>query len=167
MSTGPPETVELTPDAAVAFLSDELALAADSHAAGNADAALDAYVRAVGLALQLGPAACEQALDAVLAGARRMTHNTLSALGPALVQLHDQVRDAGALSDNPVMQSWASVVAYCGMLIGVVGVAGALPAGDRQGMVHKARTAATQLDEQTGQLLDFAGWVGDVVTGWH
>ncbi|MBN1657756.1 MAG: hypothetical protein JXA93_05110 [Anaerolineae bacterium] len=166
MTAGPPESIELTPDGASAFLHDELALAADSYAAGDIDAALDAHVRALGLALQLGPAACEQAIGAVLESARQMTPDTLAALGPALVQLHNQIYEAAALPGTPVMQSWASVVAYVGMLIGLAGVAGNLSAADRQGLVSNVRAGATRLDAETEHLFNFAGWVDSVVGGW-
>jgi hypothetical protein len=162
----PPETVELTPDGAARLLLDELALAAAAGASGNVDAALDAYVRALGLALQLGPTAAARTLFALLDGAREMDPAGLSALGPAVVRLVDQVQEAGALPDNPVMASWARATAYCGTLIGLLGVAGAMPARERQPMVEKVRTSAAGLDEDTENLFDFTAWVDAVVSAW-
>lgn len=158
-----PETVELTPAQAADLVRDEADRAADALQAGDADAALDGYVRALGLALQLGPQPTEQTLQAALAGCRQLARRgdaqSLSTLGPALIDLIRQMEEAGALPPTSVMRAWAAVVADVGTVVGQVGLALALGPQHRAGMVENARTRAALLDEATGGILALAAWL--------
>jgi hypothetical protein len=157
------QAVDLTPEQAAARLQGELAGAGQAFACGEMEAALDGYVRALGLALQLGPAAVEMALAAILAGAERLVHrgdaDALCALGPAVVGAVAQVQEAGALPATPAMAAWASVTGEVGALLGQVGLALALPAERRAGMWRQARDRAGLLDEATGGLFALAAWL--------
>jgi hypothetical protein len=132
-------------------------------AAGGTDAALDHYVRGLGLALQLGPAPAEQAIKAILQGAHSLARCqaaiALSALGPAVVDLVGQVRDAGALPSTPVMEAWAIVVGDIGALIGQVGLALTIEPSHRTGIIINAQAHAVLLDDATGGLFDLRAWL--------
>jgi hypothetical protein len=155
-------SIELTPVQASDWIQVELSLAAEALDSGNLDSALDAYVRALGLALQLGPAPTERALDAVLQSARTLARREdaagLSALGPAMVGLTRQAREAGALPVTSVMEAWADVVDGLGALIGQVGLVVALPQDRRPGMLVSALDHARLLDDATGGLFGLAEW---------
>jgi hypothetical protein len=160
------DEIELTPAGAAARVRDETALGSRRWTAGDVEGALDAYIRALGLALQLGPGPTEQVLAAVLAaaatapgGGAAEVPDALSTLGPALVDLVDRVQAAGALPDTPVMAAWASVAAEIGTLIGTAGIACALPAARRSGLLTQARSRAEMLDEATGGLFGLVDWV--------
>lgn len=157
------EPLELTPEEAVAWLHGELVDAGQALAAHDLEPALDAYVRALGLALQLGPAATEISLGAVLAGAgellRRRDAEGLCALGPAVAGLVDQVQEAGAVPGGTAMQAWAGVAADMGTLLGQVGLALALPAERRAGLWQQTRARALLLDEATGDLFSLVRWL--------
>lgn len=159
------EALDLTADEAAARLQDELVRAGQSLAGGEMEAALDGYVRGLGLALQLGPAALEMALSALLAGAsglvRRGDADGLCALGPAVTGTVAQVREAGALPATPAMAAWATVTDDVGALLGQVGLALALPAARRLSMWRQARDRAALLDEVTGGLFGLASWLGE------
>ncbi|MEJ2212323.1 MAG: hypothetical protein P8129_25325 [Anaerolineae bacterium] len=157
------ESLELTPDQAAARLHGELVDAGQALAAGDLDRALDAYVRGLGLALQLGPEAAEIALGAILAGGaellRRGDGEGLCALGPAVAGVVDQVQEAGAVAPGPEMQAWTGVAAEVGALLGQVGLALGLPAERREGLWRQAQARAALLDEATGGRLRFsASW---------
>lgn len=162
-----PSAIDLTPAQAADLIHSELIQAAEALQTGDLDAALDGYVRALGLALQLGPAPTEQVLTSVLQAARELAHQGdvegLSALGPALVGLTTQVCEAGALPPTPVMEAWAIVSADLGTLIGQVGLTLALPFGHRPGMADKARTRATHLDNATDGLLALTAWIDEAM----
>jgi hypothetical protein len=160
------DSIELTPVQASDWLQQELNLAAEALNSDDLDSALNAYVRALGLALQLGPAPTEHALDAVLHAARTLAQREdaagLSALGPALVDLIRQVREAGALPATSVMEAWAEVVAGLGALVGQVGLVVALPQDRRQGMLGSARDHARILDEATKGVFGLAVWLDEI-----
>jgi hypothetical protein len=159
--------VDLTPAQAAELLHAELSQASEALHAGELDAAFDGYVRALGLALQLGPAPTEQALTAVLQAGRTLVQRQqamgLSTLGPAVVDLVNQVRRAGVLPHTAVMDAWATVSADVGSLIGQVGLALVLPHDHRAGMARSARARAATLDDATGALFDLAGWLEDTL----
>jgi hypothetical protein len=157
-----PQTVDLTLIEAADLIDSELALASRSLET-ELDIALDLYVRALGLALQVGPAPTHRALAAILDGARRLSSQRdsdgLSALGPALIDLVGQVRVAGALPATTAMEAWATVATDLGVLIGQVGLALALTKGHRQGILNRANALAVLLDEATGARFDLTAWV--------
>jgi hypothetical protein len=161
-------TVDLTPAQAAELLHVELNQASETLHAGKLDAAFDGYVRALGLALQLGPAPTEQALTAILQAGRTLVQRQqakgLSTLGPAVVDLVNQVRRADVLPHTAVMAAWATISADLGSLIGQAGLAQELPHDHRAGMARSARARAMALDDATGALFDLAGWLEDILT---
>jgi hypothetical protein len=163
----PHESVELTLDGAASLLQEELDRAKAALADGEIDAALDGYVSALGLALQLGPAATETTLACVLRAAgplsRQPEGHGLSALGPALVQLVSQVREAGVLPATDVMAAWAVIVSDVGALIGQIGLALAIPPASRATLLAAARARAALLDDATGGLFSLGVWLEDVL----
>jgi hypothetical protein len=144
----------------------ELEQASRSLKASDLSAALDGYVRALGLALQLGPALTEQVLISALGTARGFAEQPdpdgLSALGPALVDLVDQVRRAGALPRTPIMEAWATVASDLGALIGQVGLALTIAPDHRNGMIENARAHASLLDDVTGQIFALTAWIDQI-----
>jgi hypothetical protein len=160
------DSIELTPVQASDWIQEELTQARRALSSDQLDSALDAYVRALGLALQLGPAPTEQALVAILDGARvlasRQDGEGLSSLGPALVGLTAQVREAGALPATAIMEAWADVVDGLGALTGQIGLAMKLPPERRQGMLASAQVRAQLLDETTDGLFDLTAWVKEI-----
>jgi hypothetical protein len=162
----PFDTVDLTPEQAASLIHTELSQAGEELKASRDQEALDGYVCALGLALQLGPAATEQVLVTILQAAAklacRLDARGLSALGPALVELVSQVRVTGVLPPTGVMEAWATVAEDLGGLIGQVGLVLALPSGHRTGMLNQARHHATLLDDATGSLFDLAGWIDEL-----
>jgi hypothetical protein len=168
-----PQAVDLNTAEAADLLHSELTQAEDSLRAQDLDAAVDNYVRALGLALQLGPAPTEQALVAILGTARELAgqHHAvgrpsasaaLSALGPALVGLVAQVCDAGVLPATSVMEAWAIISSEIGALIGQLGLALALPADHRTGMLDNARTRAALLDGATNGIFTLTAWLEEI-----
>jgi hypothetical protein len=160
-----PQAVDLTPAEAAGLIDQELAEAGGALHAHDLDTALDGYVRAMGLALQLGPAPSEQVLAAILQAARKLTlwqdADGLSALGPALVELVTQVREASALPRTAVMETWATFTSDLGALIGQLGLALAIPPGHRAGMMDLARTRAALLDDATGSHFTLTAWLDE------
>jgi len=160
-----PQPLDLTAVEAAALVRRELEAACLALEAANLDPALDAYVRALGLALQLGPAAAEEVLRAVLDGAghlaRRGDALGLATMGPAVAGLVDQVRDAGALPATPVMEAWAIVASGIGAFLGQWGVALSLPADHRRALSARLQAHAAHLDAATGSLFRLAAWPGD------
>jgi hypothetical protein len=158
-----PVTIDLTPAEASEQIQKELEGASSAVEARDLDAALDGYVRALGLALQLGPALTEKVLVAALDTARRLADQPdprgLSALGPTLVDLVRQVRQAGALPPTPIMDAWATVTSDLGALIGQVGLALTIDPDSRSGLLENARTHALLLDEATGHLFALTSWI--------
>jgi hypothetical protein len=163
----PHESVELTLDGAASLLREELDRAEAALAAGEIDAALDSYVAALGLALQLGPAPTETALTSVLRAARPLSRHQgaagLSALGPAIVHLVSQVREAGVLPATKVMAAWAVIAADVGALVGQIGLALAIPPAHRASMLAAARARAALLDDATGGLFSLGVWLEDLL----
>lgn len=161
-----PQTVDLTVVEAAVLLHKELTRAKEALHSGSMDAFLDGYVRALGLALQLGPAPIERVLTDIIDTARQLArqHDApgLSALGPALVALVNQVCEAGALPSTTIMQAWATVTADLGTLIGQVGLALTIAPGRREGMINNARTHAALLDDATGNLFALAAWLDEI-----
>ena len=162
-----PQPIELNPAEAAGWIQARLARAEESLTEGNLDGALDAYVQSLGLALQLGPAATEQVLSTILASAAvlacRRDSGGLSAMGPALVGLTGQMRQAQALQST-VMEAWASIVDGVGALIGQLGLALALPLERQEGMLDNARAHAAILDDATGGILGLAEWIEGIAS---
>jgi hypothetical protein len=160
------DSVQVTPDGAVSLLQDELDRAAQALHVAGLDAALGSYVGALGIALQLGPAATERVLHVVLGTGRDLAQqgdaSGLSALGPALVGLVARVREAGVLPATPIMEAWAAVVADVGALVGQVGLALTIPPQDRAGLWDTACARAGLLDDATGHLFALSAWLADV-----
>ena len=158
--------IELSPTEAAARVHQDLSCAAERLQTGDLGPALDAYSCALGLALQLGPALTEKALFAALDAACELASSLdtegLSALGPALVDLVTQVRDAGVLPPNAVMDAWASVATDVGALIGQVGLALAIRTDHRRGMMDNARLRAALLDDATGGLFNLTNWMDQI-----
>jgi hypothetical protein len=157
------ETVELTLDGVLSLLQKELDRAAQALQMAEFDRALDSYVGALGLALQLGPAATERVLHAILGTGRELARqgeaSVISAMGPALVDLVEQVRGAGVLPATPVMEAWATVTADLGALVGQIGLALTMPPRHRSGMLDSASTRAALLDDVTGSLFSLTAWL--------
>ena len=157
------DTVELTPTDAADFVMSELAQAGRAIQANELDTALDGYARALGLALQLGPAPTEQVLRAVLQAADKLASQRdadgLSALGPTVVELVTQVRHAGVLPTTEPMEAWSEVTAEVGTLIGQVGLVLALAPDHREGMLDNAHARAALLDDATGALFALSDWL--------
>ena len=130
------------------------------------EAALDELVSALGLALQLGPAATEMVLAEAVAAAREMARQrdaiALSALGPALVGLSHQVREAGVLPETAVMEAWAVVVSGLGALIGELGLVLHMACDHRSGMIANASIRAASLDDATGGLFELGDWLDEI-----
>jgi hypothetical protein len=98
-------------------------------------------------------------LDAASELACSLDTEGLSALGPALVNLVTQVRDADVLPSSMVMDAWASVATDVGALIGQVGLALAIHPDHRRGMMDSARLRAALLDDATGGLFNLTNWL--------
>jgi hypothetical protein len=160
------ESVEVTLDGAGSLLYEELEQAATALKSARFDAALDGYVAALGLALQLGPAATEKILHVTLAAGRELAKegeaDSLATLGPAMVTLVDQVRQAGVLPASPVMDAWATVAADLGALVGQIGLALTIPPRHRAAMLDTARARAALLDDATANLFALAAWLDDL-----
>jgi hypothetical protein len=158
-----PRAVDLTPAEAAALTHRELDRAGQALRTGDLNTALEGYISALGLALQLGPAPTEQALAAILQAARELAlrHDAegLSTLGPALVGLVGQVRQAFALPPTTIMDTWATLASDLGALIGQLGLALTIPAGHRAGMLDNARARATLLDEATDGRFALSRWL--------
>jgi hypothetical protein len=158
--------VDLTPTEALAWLESELDLAGNAVAANDPDAALDCCIRALGLALQLGPVATGQVLTAVLEIASMLAseQNTLalSALGPALVGVVNQVREAGVLAPTAVMDAWATIATDLGALLGQLGLVLSVTPDRRSSMLDKARAHAALLDDATGYLFALTAWLDGI-----
>jgi hypothetical protein len=155
--------IELAPAETAARIHQELSYAGERLQTRDLGPALDAYSCALGLALQLGPAPTETVLLATLDAACELARSPdaegLSALGPALVNLVTQVRDAGVLPSTVVMDAWASVATDVGALIGQVGLALAIRPDHRRGMMDNARLRAALLDDATGGLFNLTNWM--------
>ena len=158
-----PQPIELSATQAAELIHRELQKATDSLAASDPDRAIDALVRALGLALQLGPAPMEQALrstiDAGIHLSEAQDTDALSALGPALVGLVARVRDAGALPATPTMDAWATVASDIGALIGQAGLVLTLPPERRARMLGHGRAQAQLLDDATGGIFALTPWL--------
>jgi hypothetical protein len=163
-----PELVALCPTDAAALLGRELAAARAAAAGGSLDETMDGYVRALGLALQLGPALTERVLRAVLDDTgillRRHGPGALAALGPALVDIVDRVEESDSLPETPVMEAWAGVASDLAATIGQLGLALALPPGRRDAVLDTARRRIALLDDATAGLFALPGWL-EALTG--
>ncbi len=161
-----PQALEMTPAQAVEMLRQEITRADAAIGKPGLEATLDGYTCALGLALQLGPAPTKEVLSAALRTtqtlASRQDTDALSALGPALVNLVDQVGQAGALPPTAVMEAWATVAADLGSLIGQTGLILALEPEHRRGLLENAHTRARLLDEATGHLFHLADWLASL-----
>jgi hypothetical protein len=161
-----PQTIDLSPTEASALIEHELQESRRALHSNDLESALNRFVRALGLALQLGPAATERVLAAVMVSAREMAGqhdtNALSALGPALVGLTSQVREAAVLPPTAVMEAWAAVASGLGTLIGQLGLALTIASEHRTGMMANARTQASILDDATRNLFALVDWIDQV-----
>ena len=160
------QTIELSPAEASELIQQELQEA--HHALHTADLkhALDRFVSALGLALQLGPAATERVLADVMAAAREMARqqnaSALSALGPALVGLINQVRKETALPPTAVMEAWAAAASGLGTIFGQLGLALTIAPEHRSGMMTNSYARAMLLDDATGNLFGLTDWINQV-----
>lgn len=163
-----PREIDATPAEASALIEDQLIQAQRAYHHCDLTLALDKFVNALGLALQLGPAASQSVLVEVMDVAREMAcrgdAEALSALGPALVGLADQVHEADALP-TVVMEAWAQLASALGALIGQLGLSLTLTADHRAGMLTHTRARATLLDDSTGNLFALADWIHQVAAG--
>ena len=161
-----PRSVELTAFEATNLLHRTLVEADQALQEGSTVESFDSYVSALGLALQLGPAPTEKAILAVLGAVKRLAQQQdapgLCTLGPALVDLVDQTRTAGALPPTPIMETWAIVVSDLGSLAGQVGLALAIPPQRRSEMIGNARARAALLDDATGGLFALTEWLDSI-----
>jgi hypothetical protein len=157
------QTLSLTPAEAAAFLARMSTEAAHAWRDGAYDSAVDGYTRALGLALQLGPAPAEQVLTAIVDTTRvlesREEGNALAILGPALVDLVVQVRKAGALPASRVMEAWAELSHDLGAFIGQAGLAYSLPRERRSEIAANARMRAALLDDASNDALRLRAWL--------
>ena len=158
-----PQSVNLTPADATALIQNQILEAQSALERSDLESALDSLISALGLALQLGPAASELVLSEIVAAAQELGRKddagALAALGPAMVSLTQQVREAGALPPTSVMHAWAELASDLGALIGQVGLALTLGSSHRAGMMGKARMRAALLDDVTGGLFVLVGWL--------
>jgi hypothetical protein len=158
-----PRSVELTPEEAATLIHNELARASAAFRAGNQETGLSACTSALGLGLQLGPSPAGQILLSLLEEAHslalRREAATLSALGPALIRLVADVRNAGALAPDSSMVAWANVAEEVGALVGQVGLVLTVEPQGRAGMLAAARRRAERLDEAMRDLFDLVGWL--------
>jgi hypothetical protein len=161
-----PQTIDLAPDQAAALLREEVAQATKMLQIGSLDAALDSYTRALGLGLQLGPTPTQEVLTVIVDTARTWARQQdalgLSALGPALVALVAQVREARVLPATPVMEAWAMIATDVATLIGQLGVALELAPDRRGSMIDNLRIRATLLDDATDGHFALATWIDDL-----
>jgi hypothetical protein len=161
-----PQQIDLAPTEAARRVQKELEQASGALGIDDLGTAFDGYVRALGLALQLGPALTERVLIAVLEAAQELAGwkhgEALSTLGPALVELVAQVRLAGALPPISVMEAWAMIASDLGALIGQVGLVLAMPPAHREPMLKNAMTHAVLLDDATGELFALTHWLGQL-----
>jgi hypothetical protein len=180
METKALHAVEVTPVEAAELIHHELLQAAQALEAANLDATLDGYIRALGLSLQVGPAAVEQVLVTVLQASRQLARRqdaagcrrcppvdvsvVFAALGPEMVQLVKDAGDAGALPDTPVMAVWAILASELGTLIGQLGLALSIPLSQRASMLHNARTRAALLDDATDNCFGLAAWLDEITS---
>lgn len=164
MST--PRSIDLPLVEAARLLEGELLAASENLRTAQIGAAQDKLVSALGLALQLGPAPVNRVLlyvmQAVPEFALSPGPETLSILGPALVQVVGQVQEAGALPPSRAMEAWATVASDVGTIIGQVGLALTMKADRRQGMMANARLRAFALDEATGSRFAMTDWIDHV-----
>jgi hypothetical protein len=170
-------SLDATPEAAADLLHSEITQASVDSEDGGLLASVNGFARALGLGLQLGPAATEQVLTAILQACRESAARedsvsdkgavsdapqALSTLGPAIVELVGEVQCAGVLPGTPVMEAWATLASELGLLIGQMGLALAIPAEHRAGMVDSARTRALLLDDATGGRFALVAWLEEV-----
>lgn len=162
-----PQLVNLTPADAAALIQKQLLEAQSALERPDLEAALDSLISALGLALQLGPAASELVLSEVVAVARELARKddagALSTLGPALIGLIQQVRVAGALPPTSVMHAWAELASDLGALIGQVGLVLTVSGSHRAGMMGNARTRAALLDDATEDRFALMSWLDQLM----
>jgi hypothetical protein len=166
MNPAAPLELDLTTGQAVSLVRSELADARRAVKQQTLDPALDHYTRSLGLALQLGPATCELVLGEIVQAARTLAQERqaegLGALGPAVSGVIQQVLDAGALPETPIMAAWATVAIDLGALVGQLGLALLLPADRRSGMMEQVRNRADALDEATGTMFGLGAWLDEI-----
>jgi hypothetical protein len=160
------QALDLTFTAAMERIRSELSLVAQALQAGDPEVVIDGHVRALGLALQLGPVPAQEIITALLYTvselARHREGDILAMLGPALVGLVDQINEAGALPSMPGMAAWAAVASDLGSLVGQIGLVLALPPSGRAAMLNLARRRALLLDEATNGILELEAWYQEI-----
>lgn len=164
-----PQPVDLTLSEAARLLDEELRAAKCSLEASEAGVAQDRFVSALGLALQLGPAPVQEVLLYVMDATHRLAQTadseSLSTMGPALVLLVGQVRQAGALPPTAAMEAWATLATDLGVIIGQLGLALSMKADRRAGILANARLRAGLLDDATEARFGFTTWLDQLLTG--
>jgi hypothetical protein len=161
-----PHTVELSATEASEQIRQALQKARRALHSNDLETLLDYLVSALGLALQLGPAATEKVLGEAVAAAREMARqrdaNALSALGPALVALTNQVHEANALPRTSVMDAWAAVASGLGALFGELGLVLAIDPHSRSGTMTNTVIRAHLLDDATGNRFELGDWLDEI-----
>lgn len=163
------EVVDLTPVQAAAWLQQRLERASVALEAGDVSSALDAYISAVGFSLQLGPAAAQGTLGETVTAAKKWARleeaGALSALGPALVAVADEIMRSETVSASPVMGAWAMVTSEVGALVGQVGLAVGVECAHRASMLRHALPRARLLDEITDHRFEMDLWIQNLFAG--
>jgi hypothetical protein len=158
-----PQSVNVTPAEATALVRRQLLEAQSALERSKIESALDSLISALGLALQLGPAASELVLSEVVAVTQELAHkddaDSLSTLGPALVGLIQQMKVAGALPPTSVMHAWAELASDLGALIGQIGLALIVGGSHRAGMMGNAHMRAALLDDATEHRFALTSWL--------
>jgi hypothetical protein len=161
-----PQMVEMSAFEASEQIQQRLRQADRALCSNDIDRAIDGLTGALGLALQLGPAATERVLTEAIAAAREMAWKrdayALAALGPAVAGLANQVRESGALPNIKVMDAWVEVTSGLGALFGEIGLGMTLAPSRRSGLIANAAIRARSLDDATGNTFVLANWLDKV-----
>ena len=161
-----PRMIELDATEASEQIGQTLRQSHHALQSGDLESALDGFVSALGLALQLGPAATAKVLVEAISAAREMARqqdaDALSALGPELVALINQVRDADALPGTMVMEAWAVVASGLGALLGELGLILSIAPSRRSRMMANASARAAHLDDATDNLFSLGDWLDEI-----
>ena len=161
-----PQMVELSAFEASERIQHTLQQARNALYRNDLNATLDGLIGALGLALQLGPSATARVLTEIgtVAGemARQRDATGLSALGPAVIELVSQVREAEALPNTKIMEAWAEVTSDLGALFGEIGLVMAIAPSRRSDLMANAAIRARLLDDATGNTFELVNWLEEV-----